>query len=209
MHVTWPYDVENYNAWPPLDVEAFRGAMKSPLRQLDERVTRAVSNLYCEVPGPSSGAVLPIVPRFVDQRMLAQESRFTLHPPAGPALSEPYLLSIRIPKEAKPFIQLELRRVSVRWDTLFPDLEHVARDLSMGWLSFFPGDSERPRFHGLLPSDKDVLMTFPDQYNRSKRVERAIAELFPEGKGNGPFLIERLDPDEPPPATGEASITGV
>lgn len=78
----------------------------------------------------STPAILPIVPDQRQSRLARQGARFTLHMPGCPELSKLHLRRWRIPAAAKAPLRRELRKLALRWDSFFPDLDHLARELS-------------------------------------------------------------------------------
>jgi hypothetical protein len=74
--------------------------------------------------------ILPIIPDQRRSRLVRQGARFTLHMPGCPVLSKEALRRQVIPSAAKHSIRQELRKLAIRWDTFFPDLDHVARELA-------------------------------------------------------------------------------
>jgi FRG domain len=77
--------------------------------------------------------IVAIDGREIDPRMLAQMSRFTLHPHHAamevlPA-SEPWLRRYVIPREEKAKIRAQLAALGIRRSNLFPDLSSLAAEL--------------------------------------------------------------------------------
>jgi hypothetical protein len=77
---------------------------------------------------------IPITPAHHLDRVLTQQSRFTLHPFRGQALNvqgdrsktEDYLRKFRIPANRRQPIASALRRLGVNAFSLFPDLDHLS-----------------------------------------------------------------------------------
>ncbi len=103
-------------------------------------------------------SVIPIRPQSLDPRMLAQASRFTLHVPKatffpdrveikqsagfedhlGQLVHDQQIRKTTFPQECKLYIRQQLMRAGVTRDTLYPDLENVARQLVyMSGLEYF------------------------------------------------------------------------
>jgi hypothetical protein len=88
--------------------------------------------------------IIPIIPDLFAGRMLQQNSVFTLHtPPVELSENEigfeftpqtiPGVKKCIVPKEAKSKLRLALRRLGLTEATLFPDLDHVAKELRAAW----------------------------------------------------------------------------
>jgi len=69
----------------------------------------------------------------VYQRMMNQHSRFTIHGTKTPlntlSDADQFVFKLVIPSTAKACIQQELLRMGIRLSILFPDLEHLAKDI--------------------------------------------------------------------------------
>lgn len=104
-----------------------------------------------------SDKILPVMAPEVDLRMLIQQSTFTIHGTATPIDALPGAASFTrrftIPAAAKPFIGRQLAALGIRASTLFPDLEHLAQDLSR--LAFDPVRSELPATPPPEPTPKE------------------------------------------------------
>lgn len=90
---------------------------------------RRREHLFEELPF-SSPVILPIVPDQRQARLARQGARFTLHMPGCPQLSRKHLQHWSVPATAKKTLRAELRTLAIGWDTFFPDLDHLARELS-------------------------------------------------------------------------------
>ena len=83
---------------------------------------------------PQSEDIVAVIPREIDFRMLVQSSVFTIHgsqtalEDLGP--SDHFLVKFRVPAAAKPVIQKQLSRFGLGGSYLFPDLEHLAKELA-------------------------------------------------------------------------------
>ena len=105
---------------------ALKGA---PFPQEHPIVHDSIRHLYDEE-APSHGAiVIPILPELRFGRMRQQEARFTLHMPDTSVTGNERILRCRVPAECKPQLQVALRKMGVHWATLFPDLDHLSREL--------------------------------------------------------------------------------
>jgi len=78
--------------------------------------------------------ILPVAPEQVDLRMLVQSSAFTIHGTETPiedlSGNDQFLIRFDIPASAKPGIKKDLLRLNIRESTLYPDLEHLAKDIA-------------------------------------------------------------------------------
>lgn len=183
LDVTWPCDWPDPSCWPiPEDREAaFASATREPLYQTHEHVREVIHALFNESESARLNCVLPVTPHMIDKRMVAQEARFTLHGPGAGPLESPYVHSVRIPAGSKARIMTELSRFGVRWESLFPDLEHLARDLSEGSI-WMVSDQGRA-----IPTQVLISGDEPD----------SIRVIEPElvggtGRGNGGAVHESL-----------------
>ncbi len=74
-----------------------------------------------------------VIIRQVDIRMTVQLSAFTIQGRPNPldqsAQAEGYLLEFPIPKEKKDDLRRELFRLGIRESNIFPDLEHLAKEI--------------------------------------------------------------------------------
>jgi len=95
--------------------------------------TRTVAYLFGEAEKPEVPITLPVAPDQVAGRIFQQSSRFTLHMPEAPTHDNETLEKHTIPKEAKPFLQRQLRRLNITWATLMCDLDNVSRELKVAW----------------------------------------------------------------------------
>jgi hypothetical protein len=89
---------------------------------------------YRDQPLPA-GEIVPLIPDLKAARMLNQDACFTLHMPGSPKLQE-HRNDVRrylIPAKAKCDIRLMLRRLGVTWFSLFPDVDHVAKEMRDAW----------------------------------------------------------------------------
>lgn len=77
---------------------------------------------------------IALVPQEVSQRMMVQQSMFTVHDDHIPleqlAEEGTFLCRFDIPAVSKMELAKQLERVGVRLSTLFPDLDQLATDLN-------------------------------------------------------------------------------
>lgn len=104
-----------------------------PLDARDDLVAQTIEYLFGTRDVLPGASVLPIYPDWKIGRMLQQGSCFTLHAPGAPEITDEQSESCIIPKEHKADILDELSRLHVNWATLFPDLEHVIREVKRAW----------------------------------------------------------------------------
>ncbi len=78
--------------------------------------------------------IIAVEPNQVDPRVMIQQSMFTIHSDKTPldsnAASGDFLAKFRIPEETRIGLRHELYIIGIHESTLFPDLEHLARDLA-------------------------------------------------------------------------------
>ena len=109
----------------------------------DTIVEATASALFDDGNIVSPAKIIPLLPDLFAGRMLQQASCFTFHTPPmelnddkldiiTPA-SIPNLEKHIIPKDAKPKLLLTLRRLGITDATLFPDLDHVAKEVRSAW----------------------------------------------------------------------------
>jgi hypothetical protein len=96
-------------------------------------VTSTIACLFGEGDKPENPITLPIAPDQAAGRIFRQSSRFTLHMPDAIAYDNRTLESHPIPKEAKPQLMYQLRRLNINWATLMCDLDNVCRELKVAW----------------------------------------------------------------------------
>jgi hypothetical protein len=77
---------------------------------------------------------LAVIAKEVDVRMLIQQSAFTIHGAATPLDTLPgadvFTRKLIVPAASKALIRAQLDALGFRLHSLFPDLEHLALDLS-------------------------------------------------------------------------------
>lgn len=103
----------------------------APFPQKSPLVSQTVASLFTnDEPSPDLRAVLPVLPDHRFARMLHQDARFTLHMPGAEGIHERGVLRFPVPQESKLELQRALWTMGVSWTTLFPDLDHLCRDLN-------------------------------------------------------------------------------
>jgi hypothetical protein len=110
-----------------------RGALapKGPMDVRDPTVTAAIDKVFHDQENidRSRSVVIPILPDARVGRMLQQGSCFTLHPPGSPPISARAFKKCEVPAAQKEVILTELRSAGANWATLFPDLDHLVREI--------------------------------------------------------------------------------
>lgn len=83
---------------------------------------------------PQKDNVVAVFANQVDFRMLVQLSAFTIHgiatPLEGLKDNDKFLIKFDIPASAKNRLREELLQLGIRESNLFPDLEHLAKDVA-------------------------------------------------------------------------------
>jgi len=83
---------------------------------------------------PQEPKIVAVFANQVDVRMLVQVSAFTIHGIATPLEDlkdrDKFLVRFDIPASAKDRLQEELLQLGIRESNLFPDLEHLAKDVA-------------------------------------------------------------------------------
>ena len=97
------------------------------VKPLFDEVWKGSSNVQ------GDGRVVAITAQHVDVRQMVQASEFTLHGTSQPINdlqnTDQFLVSIKIPAAAKRGISQALRLLNITESYLFPDLEHLAKEL--------------------------------------------------------------------------------
>jgi hypothetical protein len=82
---------------------------------------------------PGQYKVLAILPNLIDARMVAQLSVFTIHNDSEPLEenenSSDFLVKYEIPSTATDLIRKQLKHAGIRPSSIFPDLEHLAKEI--------------------------------------------------------------------------------
>jgi hypothetical protein len=83
---------------------------------------------------PCPEKIIALITREIDIRMMVQLSAFTIHGTSTPIDdlhdNDKFLMQFLIPTAAKPTIKRELERFAICESNLFPDLEHLAKDVA-------------------------------------------------------------------------------
>ena len=132
----------------PEEVEDEDGALfaLSPYSLNESHLRRRVLLLPADSPAPllirrafdsstaDIHAVVAIRPSEVDPRLMVQLSVFTLHGQAVALESltghEGFILKYSVPTKHKQHVRKQLKQLGIRESSIFPDLEHLARDIS-------------------------------------------------------------------------------
>jgi hypothetical protein len=106
-----------------------------PLTQRHPLVEQTVEYLFGQGSRPSRGLVIPVRPDLRASRMLHQGACFTLHVPGCPEICEgpDWVHRYRVPAANKKRIEEELRSVGITYATLFPDLDHLSKEIRSRW----------------------------------------------------------------------------
>lgn len=84
---------------------------------------------------PQESKIVAVFANQVDVRMLVQLSAFTIHGTATPLEdlknSNKFLIKFEIPASAKKGLREDLFKLGISESNLFPDLEHLAKDVAM------------------------------------------------------------------------------
>ena len=86
------------------------------------------------VNSPQPAATLAVVGRELDVRMLIQQSVITIHGTANPietlAGANNFIRKLIVPAASKKVLRAQLSALGFKRHSLFPDLEHLARDIA-------------------------------------------------------------------------------
>lgn len=111
--------------------------LMTPLSAESSHLALAVEQLVSNDEAPEGifggyyGGVLPVLPVPVGSRMASQNACFTLHSESSTTSSGyPGVLKIPIPAAAKPNIKTELRALGITRSSIYPDLSHLAEELT-------------------------------------------------------------------------------
>lgn len=97
--------------------------------QTDSRLDDLIDDVYNpKETQKKHGYPIRIIPNIQHGRILAQSSRFTLHMPDSKSL-EKYFYKLLILADDKESILKELSMLNINWDTLYPDLDHLVKEL--------------------------------------------------------------------------------
>ena len=113
--------------------QGFEDAILSPMGEAPGRLFSAVAQRKLKQPEPID-KILAVVTDQVDLRMLVQLSAFTVHGTRTPleefGESNKFVMRFEIPEAAKARLCEELTLLGIREGNVFPDLEHLANELS-------------------------------------------------------------------------------
>lgn len=111
------------------------GVPDGAVDQRDWLIKETLLYLFDQGKRPNAGFIVPLRPDLRSGRMFQQEACFTLHMPGCHAINETAGNSkrFRIPSGAKAVLMEELRACGVNWATLFPDLDHLAKEIREDW----------------------------------------------------------------------------
>jgi hypothetical protein len=111
------------------------GLSAPPVTQRHPLVEETVEYLFNQGSRPSRGLIIPVRPDLCAGRMLQQGACFTLHAPGCPEICEGpvWVHRYRIPAAKKRQIEEQLRSVGVTYATLFPDLDHLSKEIRARW----------------------------------------------------------------------------
>ena len=98
-----------------------------------ELVRRAIGSLFAVEDFPPEPKVLFILPDASEPRVTQQGSCFSLHLSNDPTLPDSAYLRLKVPAASKPSLQDVLRKMGVSWAALFPDLDHICREMVARW----------------------------------------------------------------------------
>jgi hypothetical protein len=106
---------------------------RPPFGKRHPLVTATVAFLFGEGELPEDRAVLPVLPELQPGRMRHQGACFTLHMPGAPAMGSRLALRFQVGNQSKNEIRRGLAAIGVSWFSLFPDLDHLTRELRATW----------------------------------------------------------------------------
>jgi hypothetical protein len=109
------------------------GIARGPFEMRSREVVATIASLFGEGPPPHPAPILPVLPDVRAGRMLQQGSCFTLHGPGSAPIAENAAIRLTVPREAKAAIERQLHSLGVSWATLFPDLDHLSREMRSIW----------------------------------------------------------------------------
>lgn len=91
------------------------------------------TDVFAQDPTPQD-KIVAFKPKELDTRMLVQQTCFTVHGSVSPIEDleqhEQFLMKWTIPAGAKQKIKSDLAKLGIRESILFPDLDHLAKDLA-------------------------------------------------------------------------------
>lgn len=97
-------------------------------------VEKAVASFFGEAELPSDAPqIIFIEPDFTSPRFASQGARFSLHISNTQPTPSDLVVRLPVPARRKPVLQETLRMMGVSWASLFPDLDHLCREMQAGW----------------------------------------------------------------------------
>ena len=102
---------------------------------------QAIEYLFGEGECPTEPRLFYVLPDLHAPRLIQQGACFTLHMPGAEEIPQSDFLRLCVPAAAKPELRQSLRTLGVSWATLFPDLDHVCREMKTSW-GLDPGEEE-------------------------------------------------------------------
>lgn len=141
-----PSDAANLWALSPTRLNKLHSGIPALLHPRDGRTWPIFEGAFKEqVSDPKFGRVVAVAAQEVDLRMLVQLSRFTIHGTRNPIEElrgkEEFLMRFEIPASSKQAILDDLTGLGITQSGLFPDLEHLARELAS---AEFPPKDDKP-----------------------------------------------------------------
>ena len=122
-----------YKGFGIAETERWGGSFVAPFDMRHPIVEKAVKKLFDEGIEGELPPLMPIVPDLRYSRMFQQQSCFTLHMDDNGEIPETLQCKYIVPRERKNELLQGLRALGVSWATLFPDLDHVAREVQAEW----------------------------------------------------------------------------
>ena len=101
----------------------------------DQPLRETVDYLFAAGERPQNGLIWPLLPTLHQGRMFQQAACFTLHMPGAAPLREqaPRIDKLVVPAACKHELYVALRRLGINWATLFPDLDHIAKEIRVAY----------------------------------------------------------------------------
>lgn len=97
-------------------------------------VEKAVASFFGEAELPSDAPqIIFIEPDLTSPRFASQGARFSLHISNTQPTPSDLVVRLPVPAPHKPVLQETLRMMGVSWAALFPDLDHLCREMQAGW----------------------------------------------------------------------------
>lgn len=106
-----------------LELEFLPASERHPL------ILATIQCLFDEREAPDPAFIIPLRPDARSGRMLQQGSCFTLHMPGTAEVPNAAVRRYAVPASRKAILLGELRAIGVHWGTLFPDLDHLCKEI--------------------------------------------------------------------------------